>query len=161
MNTDTPDDDEPILFNKSCLIQPYTIDSEAEFLVKTVNALKDNKYVMIKSQDKYANIDFILLNKMNLCSVLIELKRKKINGNSYQDFFIGYNKLIALDTFYHSPIYLVFECDDNTWWVEYDSSFLTRDKELVRGSNVIRIRKEECGLGFNKLISQLKNSLNI
>ena len=158
MNTD---DGETILFEKCALTTSYTIDSEAEFLIKTIHALKDDKYEMIKSRDKYANIDFMLLNKKNLCSVLIEHKRKKISGNGFDTFFIGFNKLIAIDTFYNAPIYLVFECDDDMWWCEYDSSFLKRETQIIRGGKLIEIKKSECGRGFNKLISQLKSRLNI
>jgi len=158
MNTD---ENEPIVFSECVLSTAYTIDSEAEFLIKTIHALQNEKYEMIKSQDKYAHIDFILLNKNNLCSVLIEHKRKSISGLEYETFFIGYKKLIALDTFYNSPVYLVFECLDNTYWCEYDSSFLKRPIHLIKGGKLIEIRKSECGRGFPQLISQLKNSLNM
>ena len=139
----------------------YTIDSETEFLVKTIHALDNEKYDMIKSRDRYAHIDFILLNKNNLCSVLIEHKRKNISGVEYDTFFIGYKKLIALDTFYNSPIYIVFECLDETYWCEYDSLFLKRPIQIIKGGKLIEIKKSECGRGFPQLIAQLKNSLNM
>tara|TARA_R110000803_G_scaffold27479_1_gene64200 strand:+ start:974 stop:1459 length:486 start_codon:yes stop_codon:yes gene_type:complete len=161
MNDDTAIDGETLLFNGGSPKTAYTIDSEAKFMVKTINALKDDKYEMIKSRDKYANIDFMLLNKKNLCSVLIEHKRKKISGASYDTFFIGFNKLVALEVFYNAPIYLVFECADDTYWCEYDSSFLKRETKMIRGGKCIEVSREECGIGFFKLISQLKNSLNI
>ena len=139
----------------------YTIDSEAEFLIKIINLLMDKKYEMLKSQNKYANIDFILINKQNLRSVLIEHKKKSVSGADVPTFFIGYNKLIALDVWYKPPIYLVFECIDNIYWIEYDSSFLKRETKMVRGGKLVEINKTECGVGLKNLIAELKAHLNM
>jgi hypothetical protein len=140
------------------------LNSEEEFKLRTKDALNNERedYEMTKSMDKFCNVDFIILNKRNILSVLIEHKRKNIDGSSdkYPTFYIGTTKLAMIECFYSTPLILVFECNDDVYWVVNDAEFLKRPSKFIRGSKCIEIRKDECGVGFKKLIKTLKDTLN-
>ena len=137
----------------------YILDSEQLFKIRIIESLADTKYEMLKSQHKYCCVDFMLLNQSNLLSVLIEHKRKHIDAGKYDTFFIGYSKLITLETYYNRPLFLVFECNDSLYWCEYSGEFVNRPTKLINGGRVIEIDKSECGVGFEKLTERLKESL--
>ena len=137
----------------------FTLDSEELFKIQLIEMLGDAKYTMIKSQHKYCCVDFMLLNQSNLLSVLIEHKRKHIDAGKYDTFFIGYSKLITLETYYNRPLFLVFECNDSLYWCEYSEEFVNRPTKLINGGRVIEIDKSECGVGLEKLTERLKESL--
>ena len=137
----------------------YILDSEQLFKIRIIESLADTKYEMLKSQHKYCCVDFMLLNQSNLLSVLIEHKRKHIDAGKYDTFFIGYSKLITLETYYNRPLFLVFECNDSLYWCEYSEEFVNRPTKLINGGRVIEIDKSECGVGFEKLTERLKESL--
>ena len=138
--------------------------SEEAFKVRTLLALKNDKedYEMFKSRDKFCNVDFSVINKRNLLSVLIEHKRKNIDGSDdkYSTFYIGTTKLAMISVFYSTPLVLVFECNDEVYWVLNDAEFLKRPSKFIRGGKVIEINKNECGVGFDNLIKTLKDTLN-
>ena len=137
----------------------YILDSEQLFKIRIIQSLADTKYEMLKSQNKYCSIDFMLLNQSNLLSVLIEHKHKNIDADKYDNFFIGYSKIVTLSTFYNKPLILVFQCLNELYFCEFDDEFVKRPTSLVRGSRVIHIDKSECGSGFDKLIERLKQIL--
>lgn len=138
----------------------FILDSESLFKIRVIEALGDTKYNMIKSQNKYCSVDFMLLNQANLLSVLIEHKQKNIDADKYDNFFIGYSKIVTLSTFYNKPLILVFECLNNElYFCEFDDEFVKRPTSLVRGSRVILIDKSECGVGFDKLLERIKEIL--
>jgi len=142
------------------------LDDEALFKIKTLDALNNNdemkNFLMIKSQDKYCNVDFSIINTRNLRMIYVEHKRKHIKANDFSTFFIGFQKLIMIDTYYGSnKLFLCFECDDDFYYTEYDEKFLKRDKKIVRGGKVIEIDKSECGVGFDKFTQKLVESLTL
>lgn len=137
----------------------FILDSESLFKIRVIEALGDAKYNMIKSQNKYCSVDFMLLNQANLLSVLIEHKKKNIQASSYTNFFIGYSKIVTLNTFYNKPIVLVFECLDELYFCEFDENFVKRQTQVINGSRIILIDKSECGVGFDKLLERIKEIL--
>tara|TARA_B100000768_G_C11283661_1_gene380398 strand:+ start:6471 stop:6935 length:465 start_codon:yes stop_codon:yes gene_type:complete len=139
----------------------WTLDTEQIFMCRTLNALQDDKYEMKKSLDKFCNVDFIILNKNNLLSVLVEHKRKNINANNFDTFFIGATKVAMINCFYPSPLIFVFECNDNIYWCLNDSEFSKRPTKFMNGGKVIEINKNECGVGFEKLMELIKQNLHI
>ena len=96
---------------------------------------------------------------IDLLSLLIEHKQKKINAADYETFFIGYSKIVTLNTFYNKPILLVFECKDEIYFCEFGDDFITRPTQLINGGRVIHIDKSECGTGFAKLIERIREIL--
>jgi len=138
----------------------YILDSEQVFMVRTLNALQNEKYSMKKSLDKFCNVDFIIINKENLLSVLVEHKRKNIDANNYDTFFIGATKITMINCFYQSPLIFVFECNDNIYWCLNDSEFSKRPTKFMNGGKVIEINKNECGVGFEKLMELIKQTLH-
>ena len=65
-----------------------------------------------------------------------------------------------ISVFYSTPLVLVFECNDEVYWVLNDAEFLKRPSKFIRGGKVIEINKSECGVGFDKLMKLLKDTLN-
>ena len=135
---------------KSVSIQSYNdppstdiiLDDEELFKITTLDALNNNEelinFVMIKSTHKFCSIDFLVINTFNLMSVYVEHKKKKITASKYNTFFIGFQKLIMIEAYYgQQKVFLVFDCDDDLYFCEYDEKFLKRDKKIVRGSKVI------------------------
>ncbi len=142
------------------------LDDEEIFKIKMLDALNKNNdvknFVMIKSQNIYCSVDFSIINSNNLLSCYVEHKRKKINSTDFPTFFIGYNKLIMIDTYYgQQTLFLVFECEDELYFTEYDNKFLKRDIKIVRGGKVVEINKSECGRGFDKLTQKIIECVNL
>ena len=142
------------------------LDDEEIFKVKTLDALNKNKdvenFVMIKSTHKFCSVDFTIINSYNLLSVYVEHKKKKIKASQFNTFFIGYNKLIMIDTYYgKQKLFLVFDCDDDVYFTEYDNKFLKRDIKIVRGGKVIEINKSDCGVGFNNFNKRIIECLTL
>lgn len=142
------------------LSNEYTLDSEQVFLMRTLNALKNDNYEMRKSLDKFCNVDFIIFNKQNLLSVLVEHKHKNIDANNYDTFFIGATKTAMINCFYTSPLIFVFECNDNIYWCLNDIEFSKNPTKFMNGGKVIEINKKNCGVGFDKLINLIKQNLH-
>ena len=142
------------------------LDDEELFKIKTLNALNNNdelkNFVMIKSQNIYNSIDFTIINTYNLLSVYVEHKKKKITASKYNTFFIGFQKLIMIEAYYGQQIlFLVFDCEDELYFCEYDDKFLKRDKKIVCGSRVIEINKSECGIVFDNFNKKLIEALTL
>jgi len=142
------------------------LDDEEVFKIKTLNALNKNdelkNFMMIKSQNIYNSIDFTIINTYNLLSVYVEHKKKKITASKYNTFFIGFQKLIMIEAYYgQQKLFLVFDCEDELYFTEYDDKFLKRDKKIVCGSRVIEINKSECGVGFDNFNKKLIEALTL
>ena len=142
------------------------LDDEEVFKIKTLNALNNNdelkNFVMIKSQNKFCSVDFTIINTYNLLSVYVEHKKKKISASKYNTFFIGFQKLIMIEAYYGQQIlFLVFDCEDELYFCEYDDKFLKRDKKIICGSKVIEINKSECGIGFDNFHKKLIEALTL
>jgi len=131
------------------------IDTEHNFmtnLLLKLNVANDN-FKMMKSKNKYCSIDFLLVNEYNLQNIFIEHKQKKISGEKYNTFFIGYDKLNKIDTFYHnSNTLLVWECEDDIYFTIYNNTFLKNDTKIINGGKAYLIDKSVCGVGWNDLI---------
>ena len=142
------------------------LDDEELFKIKTLNALNKNdelkNFVMIKSQNIWCSVDFTIINTYNLLSVYVEHKKKKITASKYNTFFIGFQKLIMIEAYYgQQKLFLVFDCEDELYFCEYDEKLLKRDKKMVRGSRVIEINKSECGIGFDNFNKKLIEALTL
>ena len=147
------------------------LDSEELFKIKMLDALNKNKsndkndlknFEMIKSIHKFCSVDFAIINKYNLLSCYVEHKCKKINSTDFTTFFIGYNKLAMIEAYYgQQKLFLVFDCEDELYFCEYDEKLLKRDKKMVRGSRVIEINKSECGIGFDNFNKKLIEALTL
>ena len=142
------------------------LDDEEIFKVKTLNALNKNdelkNFVMIKSTHKFCSVDFTIINTYNLLSVYVEHKKKKITALNYNTFFIGFQKLNMIEAYYgQQKLFLVFDCDDDLYFCEYDNKFLKREKKIICGSKVIEINKSECGMGFDDFNKKLIETLTL
>ena len=90
------------------------LDSEQIFKVAVLDILnKDDElknFLMVKSTNPYCSVDFSIINTYNLTSCYVEHKKKNINSKEYDTFFIGYTKLVMIDTYYgQNTLFLVFE----------------------------------------------------
>jgi len=66
------------------------------------------EYEIIKSNDFYCNIDFIVINKQNLKTLYIEHKCRNIN-DIYDTLLIGTTKINSIQKNYTSKCILVWE----------------------------------------------------
>ena len=140
------------------------LDSEQIFKVAILDILNKNdelkNFLMVKSSNPYCSVDFTVINKYNLTSCYVEHKRKNIISKDYNTFFIGYTKLVVIDTYYgQQPLFLVFECDDEMYFCEYDNKFLNREKKIICGGKVVEINKNECGVGMDNFTKKLIQTL--
>jgi len=140
------------------------LDTEQIFKVKILDILNNTNdlknFIMIKSSNPYCSVDFSIINTYNLTSCFVEHKKKNINSKDYNTFFIGYTKLVFIDTYYGlNTLFLVFECMDDLYFCEYDEKFLTRPTKNICGGKVIEIDKRECGIGLNNLTKKLIQTL--
>lgn len=140
------------------------LDSEQIFKVATLDILNKNdelkNFLMVKSTNPYCSVDFTVINKYNLLTCYVEHKQKKINSQTVDTFYIGYTKLVVIDTYYgQQPLFLVFQCDDELYFCEYDEKFLKRPTKIICGGKVVEINKNECGVGMDNFTKKLIQTL--
>ena len=140
------------------------LDTEQIFKVKILDILNNTNdlknFIMIKSSNPYCSVDFSIINTYNLLTCYVEHKQKKINSQTVDTFFIGYTKLVFIDTYYgQNTLFLIFQCKDELYFCEYDEKFLKRPTKNICGSKVIEINKNECGVGMNNFTKKLIQTL--
>jgi len=140
------------------------LDSEQIFKVAVLDILNKNNelknFIMVKSTNPYCSVDFSIINTFNLLTCYVEHKQKKINSQTVDTFFIGYTKLVFIDTYYgQNTLFLIFQCKDELYFCEYDEKFLKRPTKNICGSKVIEINKNECGVGMNNFTKKLIQTL--
>jgi hypothetical protein len=136
------------------------LDKEHEFLLKLIEELGD-KYEIIKSQNKYCNIDFIVINRHNLKTLYIEHKFRNV-VDKYDTLFIGktkinnilslYSKCVIVWEFIGDVFYSIEVCDDML--VKYYMAY-------VMGSYALEISKEDCNKSIDNLIENIIKNLEI
>jgi len=137
----------------------YTLTNEAKFLMLLVSNLGDN-YEIIKSHNKYCNIDFIIVNKFNLKTVYLEHKYRNVS-DIYDTLFIGSSKINNIIKDYNSNCIVVWEFVENDlYYIKTTSSFPEIYKEaIICGSSCLEIVKKECGNELINLIDFIKKEL--
>ena len=140
------------------------LDSEQIFKVAVLDILNKNNelknFIMVKSTNPYCSVDFSIINTFNLLTCYVEHKQKKINSQTVDTFFIGYTKLVFIDTYYgQNTLFLIFQCKDELYFCEYDEKFLKRPTKNISGGKVIEINKNECGVGMNNFTKKLIQTL--
>ena len=140
------------------------LDSEQIFKVAILDILNKNdelkNFLMVKSTNPYCSVDFTVINTYNLLTCYVEHKQKKINSQTVDTFYIGYTKLVMIDTYYgQNTLFLIFQCDDELYFCEYDNKFLNREKKIICGGKVVEINKNECGVGMDNFTKKLIQTL--
>lgn len=140
------------------------LDSEQIFKVSILDILNKNdeleNFLMVKSTNPYCSVDFTVINTYNLLTCYVEHKQKKINSQTVDTFYIGYTKLVMIDTYYgQNTLFLIFQCDDELYFCEYDEKFLKRQTKIICGGKVVEINKNECGVGMDNFTKKLIQTL--
>jgi hypothetical protein len=140
------------------------LDSEQIFKVSVLDILNKNdelkNFLMVKSTNPYCSVDFTVINTYNLLTCYVEHKQKKINSQTVDTFYIGYTKLVMIDTYYgQNTLFLIFQCDDELYFCEYDEKFLKRPTKIICGGKVVEINKNECGVGMDNFTKKLIQTL--
>ena len=140
------------------------LDSEQIFKVSVLDILNKNdelkNFLMVKSTNPYCSVDFTVINTYNLLTCYVEHKQKKINSQTVDTFYIGYTKLVMIDTYYgQNTLFLIFQCDDELYFCEYDEKFLKRPTKIICGGKVVEINKNECGAGMDNFTKKLIQTL--
>jgi len=119
------------------------------------------EYEIIKSNDFYCNIDFIVINKQNLKTLYIEHKCRNIN-DIYDTLLIGTTKINSIQKNYTSKCILVWEfLNDKFYFKKIEQDFIKKYKHsCVRGSDCLEIIKKDCFDGIINLIKLIKFELN-
>jgi len=138
----------------------YTLTNEAKFLMLLVSNLGDNEYEIIKSHNKYCNIDFIIVNKFNIKTVYLEHKYRNVS-DIYDTLFIGSSKINNIIKDYSSNCIIVWEfMGGEIYYIKTIPTFTSTYKELmVCGSSCLEIVKKECGNELINLIDFIKKQL--
>ena len=85
----------------------YTLPAEGRFIMRLLECL-GHDYEILKSHNKYCNVDILIVNKLNLKTVTIEHKYRKC-PDIYDTLFIGSTKINNIITKYDSNCILVWE----------------------------------------------------
>ena len=109
---------------------------------------------MVKSEYKYASIDFIVINLENLKSVYIEHKKKNINGNNFDSFMINKCKIDSCKKDFKKCIF-IWDCLDDVYWLYYNKELHQSRLEEIYGSDVYFINKKLVNVGFDSLIESI------
>jgi hypothetical protein len=136
-----------------------TLCSEGNFMIEINDKLSLN-YTIIKSQFKYCNVDFLLLNNNNLYTCYIEYKQRQYaNGyNNYPSFFIGKTKMDNIKKHYKNCIFIWDFRKSNSnhfFWIKYDDNFYNKyevEKDYINNSYRFRILKDDCNNSYDEFI---------
>jgi len=131
--------------------QEILLDSEGKFKKRLLDASSGFNYKMIKSEYKYASIDFIIVNLDNLKSIYLEHKKKSINASNFASFMINKCKLDACKKNYTDCIF-IWDCLDDVYWCFYSAELHQSRLEVINGSDVYFIDKKLVNVGFDSLI---------
>ena len=135
------------------------LPTENEFSIKLKTALGRN-YKIIKSRDKYARIDFMILNKENIKHIYIEYKRRTGNSRKYSSVIINECKIRAIKTDYNSKCLFVFDYDNSLDYIKYsDEVFSNFDGAKVKNQDTRRIPNNCLTETFDSLIECIQKEL--
>lgn len=135
------------------------LDTEQLFKIQLLNDIGD-KYVIMKSQDKYCRVDFICINKKNIKSFYIEHKSRIKQNFTFDSVMIGFDKVNKVNEYYYGNCIYVWDFKNIFYWVKHKQSFTEYRNGYCCGSKVIYINVEECNIGYDTLITYIQSLSN-
>lgn len=104
-------------------------------------------YKVLKSKDKYAPVDFAILNKQNLKVLHLEYKKRGTDTNKYPSIIVNQSKIVAFKKHYQQSMFC-FEYNKEINWINYDI-------ELFNTFNGSRIKNQDvCNIPSHTLKKQ-------
>ena len=141
--------------NKVSIILP----TEKAFSIKLLGAL-GKSYKVIKSRDKWNNIDFLILNRINIKHLYIEYKKRTGNSRKFNSVIINECKIRAIKKDYNRCLF-VFDYDNSLDFIKYDDKVFSDFSGCkVKNQDVRKIPNYNLKDGFDNLIEFIKNDLN-
>lgn len=140
--------------------QLIQIDSENNFFIQLYNEFDNTKYFLIKSHNKYCNIDFSILEFSTLKNVYLEYKdrSKKYYGYSFPTFPIDKTKLEMINLNYND-CFIILQFKDDLYYTKFNKDYLKSNVCRFGSSLVYEIPKINFKTGFDNLIKSLKDEL--
>jgi hypothetical protein len=134
------------------------LDKEHMFLLKLIEKLGD-KYDILKSQNKYCAVDFIIINKYNLKTLYIEHKFRNTTDKS-DTLFIGKTKIENLLTNYINSI-IIWEFSNDIYYSIEVCEELVKQSTMsyIRGCYALEIIKSQCNNSIDLLIKNIIEKL--
>lgn len=135
------------------------IDSEELFKIQLLESIGD-KYMIFKSQHKFAVVDFISINKNNLRTFYIEHKKRYGEKCNYKTLYIGYDKVNKVEEYFKEDTYYIWSFDNVFYWVKHKTDFINREVGWVKQSKVYHILLSEVNIGYDKLLEEIDSFSN-
>jgi hypothetical protein len=138
----------------------YTDNLENIFAIELYKLLKN--YVNIKViTEYYSSVDYLITDKNDINNKMyLELKSRQISKNSFDTFFIGFNKILKINECY-KPTILVWNFTDGLYFCKCKTKFNNYKTSIIQNSKVIEIDKNDCLSGMDKLTDKILNILKI
>jgi len=138
----------------------YTDNLENIFAIELYKLLKN--YVNIKViTEYYSSVDYLITDKNDINNKMyLELKSRQISKNSFNTFFIGFNKILKINECY-KPTILVWNFTDGLYFCKCKTKFNNYKTSIIQNSKVIEIDKNDCLSGMDKLTDKILNILKI
>ena len=138
----------------------YTDNLENIFAIELYKLLKN--YVNIKViTEYYSSLDYLITDNNDINNKMyLELKSRQISKNSFNTFFIGFNKILKINECY-KPTILVWNFTDGLYFCKCKTKFNNYKTSIIQNSKVIEIDKNDCLSGMDKLTDKILNILKI
>lgn len=139
----------------------FTDNLENLFAIELYKLLKN--YVNIKViTEYYSSVDYLITDKNDKNNKMyLELKsRNQISKNSFNTFFIGFNKILKINECY-KPTILVWNFTDGLYFCKCKTKFNNYKTSIIQNSKVIEIDKNDCLSGMDNLTNKILNILKI
>ncbi len=144
--------------NSGCSLK-LDIDTEHLFFIKIINNFDMNKYFITKSNNKYCNIDFLIMENNNLKTLYIEYKKRNIRSKNYNSFLLSNKKLEAINNKYKNTL-IIYDCNDGFIFGLYDKDMLNSPLENINNGLCYKINKKYFKYGCNEdLFKYIKDYL--
>jgi len=132
---------------------------EVLFMIKLYKyGLKKDTYKLIQSQDKFCNIDFVILNIKTNKKVYIELKTRAKEYEKYDTFFIGTTKIFKIKHTGLMPCLLCWDFKnlENIYFMDYKYEEIEKcNKNVMSGSWVYELNKSNMTCGWSLLLDRI------
>tara|TARA_R110000737_G_C14425537_1_gene458659 strand:- start:42 stop:494 length:453 start_codon:yes stop_codon:yes gene_type:complete len=132
---------------------------EDKFIILIKSLLTDTNISIVKTDNKFCCIDFILSNGNK--QIGIELKSRGRNLNMDDDYFIGVSKLHNIKLKYNHITTLLVWSDKfkNVYFTTFKDELLNSQQSYINYGDVYRIKKDVCVYGLDELVKTIKTLL--
>jgi len=157
------------IINSNKQVLNFDIKSEEQIFIRL---LKDfnNGYRIMKSDEKYSNIDFAIIEEKTLKILYVEYKKRKINMSSknyytnkfkFDSFYLSKTKLNKINENYYNNknlnTIIIYDCIDDIYFSLFNENMLESYLDVY--NNRFELKKSYFNNGYDNMINLIKDYL--